>query len=522
MTRRSAVKITFSVLVVLVATSAVAQGGGKQDSPVLRTPFFADMADGADPDIFYTSEGIIVTTNVYEGLARYAPNSTRILPALATRWSVSKDGRTYTFRLRSGVRFHDGSQLDSASVKFSFDRRQKVNGPGAYMLADVRRIATPDARTVVLTLKGPNSAFLDYLAAPYGPKILSPKTVKAEEKSGDLAKAYLRSHDAGTGPYTIDRFQAGTLISLNRYDGYWGGKPLYARVEIPIIPDVTTQRLRFQASQLNLLPKGFTPGDIERFKAQKGTTVTQHRALAKNFLFVNANKGVFADDAIRQALRDAIDKSRLTRAVFGTYARPSRQLYPAGTVPLSAHREPHSYNLTKLRNAVSAVTNKRVQLAYDATEQATNGRLADLIAVDLNKAGLQVTTRGVQFAEVFAWPGNPSRAPDLFLMTAVPDAVHPDTWIRIFMNGQSPINFLSCKETPAADKAMDRGITATTRAKVTASYGLAGNLVARGGCFISIADVDDVFVSKGVQGFARAHLLAAQRSTLVAPLRPSR
>ena len=100
-----------------------------------------------DPDIFYELEGNSVTTSVYEGLVRYKPNSTVIEGALATKWVISPDGLTYTFTLRPNVKFHDGTPLNSEAMKFSFERRTKVNSAPAYMLADVTSRTTHRTRS---------------------------------------------------------------------------------------------------------------------------------------------------------------------------------------------------------------------------------------------------------------------------------------------------------------------------------------------------------------------------------------
>ena len=173
-------------------------------SRVLKMAFNANM-QVPDPDIFYEVEGNEVTTSVYEGLARYKPDSPEIEPALAKSWTISPDGTTYTFKLRDGVKFHDGTPMNAASWQADFKRRTDVNNAPAYMLADVTSTEAPDPLTFVVHLKQPVSPFLDYMALPYGPKAVSPTALKAHAGT-DFAQNYLKDHDAGTGPYTITKF----------------------------------------------------------------------------------------------------------------------------------------------------------------------------------------------------------------------------------------------------------------------------------------------------------------------------
>jgi peptide/nickel transport system substrate-binding protein len=101
-------------------------GGSGKASADVQLAYNADM-QVPDPDIFYEIEGNSLVTSVYEGLVRYKPNSTAIEPALATSWTVSPDGTTYTFKIRPDVKFHDGTPLDAAAAKASFERRTEVN-----------------------------------------------------------------------------------------------------------------------------------------------------------------------------------------------------------------------------------------------------------------------------------------------------------------------------------------------------------------------------------------------------------
>ena len=113
------------------STSSVSTPTTVQTASVLKIPFLADMGP-PDPDIFYSSEGLDVIEAAYEGLLQYnLDNTNTVVPLLATSWSISPDGLTYTFQLRTGVRFHDGTAFTSTAAKMSFERRIAVNGGSA-------------------------------------------------------------------------------------------------------------------------------------------------------------------------------------------------------------------------------------------------------------------------------------------------------------------------------------------------------------------------------------------------------
>ncbi|WP_263999958.1 ABC transporter substrate-binding protein [Mycobacterium yunnanensis] len=116
----------------------------------------------------------------------------------------------FTFKLREGVKFHDGTPFTSAAVKASFDRRAAVNQGPAYMVSDVESVTTQGDYGVTVTLKAPNSAFLDYLACAYGPRMLSPEGL-AKNGGSDNAQTYLTTHDLGTGPFTLTAAEVRTV-----------------------------------------------------------------------------------------------------------------------------------------------------------------------------------------------------------------------------------------------------------------------------------------------------------------------
>jgi peptide/nickel transport system substrate-binding protein len=463
------------------------------DLSVVHLAYNADM-QVPDPDIFYEIEGNSVVTSVYEGLVRYKPDVPDVEPALAQSYTVSPDGLTYTFQLRTGVTFHDGTTMDSAAVKASFERRTKVNSAPAYMLADVSSYDTPDASTFVIHLKQPVSAFLDYLAAPYGPKVVSPALITAHTVNDDSAQEWLKTHDAGTGPFTISDFQLGTRYTLTRYDAYWGGKAQVAQIVIDLVPDISTQRLKLESGDLSMIIHGLSATDIQSLAAKSGFQVQRFPSLFKAWIMVNENKGVFQDQSLRLALAQAVDKQKMVTEVYGENGSVSKGFYPAGELDDGQAADAAALDPTKLATAVKSLSTKKVDVGF-SSDDPRNGRLAEILQTELQAAGFDATVRGIPIAQVFDLPNQPDQRPDLLVSTVNPDAAHPDTWARIFANTQGSLNWEQCS-VPDADSAMDQGLHATDPAAVKSAYAKAGDLLIGSGCFITIADVKEVIVAK--------------------------
>jgi peptide/nickel transport system substrate-binding protein len=480
-------------------TASAAAKPGVTAPAVVNIGYVTDM-QVPDPDIFYEIEGNSVVTNVYEGLVQYGNNTTTIVPSLADSWTVSPDGLTYTFKLHPNVPFHDGSgTMTSADVEASFKRRAALgttSQPG-YMVAPIASYQTPDPLTFVVHLKSPVSAFLDYLAAPYSPKVEDAAGL-AKDAGSDMDQTYFKTHDLGTGPYTMTEFVPGDHYTLTSFPTYWGGKPQVTEIHISILPDLSTQQLELKGGQLQMIIHGLSKDDVKSYENNPKFQVQRFVANFKTWLMVNQNKGVFKSLALRTALRSAINRQQIIDQVYGSDASLSTQFYPTGELPAGLATDNPAYNPALLAKAVAGLTgSKKVDLAY-SSDDARNQRDAEIIQTELQAAGLDATTRGIPIAQVFDLPNHPDQAPDLLLTTVNPDASHPDTWARIFSytfdGTNGTLNWLKCS-VPAADKAMDAGLAATTQAGVQADYGKAGDLEVANGCFDTIADVKDVIVA---------------------------
>ena len=482
---------------------------GVSASHTLSLAFGADM-QVPDPDIFYEIEGNAVVTSVYEGLVKYDNGSSKIIPALAQSWTVSADGKSYTFHLVSGATFHDGTPVNSAAAAFSFQRRTGVNSAPAYMLANVVSTETPDPLSFVVHLNQPVAAFMDYLASPYGPKLVSPGTVKPQEAgtsasnpNGDWAQEYLKTHDAGSGPYTISQFVPGSHYVLSSYPGYRGTKPYYSSIDISIVPDIGVQQAELTNGKLSMILHGLPVNAVESLKSSSDYQVHEFPAQLKAMLYVNPTLGIFRSQAVRSALRQAIDKAAIVASVYGnTLGTISTQAYPVDEFPAGSAPDNPTYDPSVLKNALkTADGSTSINLAY-STDDPTNQRVAEFIQTELDSDGLSVQVHGVPISQVFNYASTPaSQLPNLLVWTVNPDDSHPDSWIRIFSNTNGSLNELH-GTVPQADSLMDAGLHSTDPASIQSDYAQAGALVAESGEWISIADVRDVVVSHaGVAGW---------------------
>src|SRR3977135_2746274 len=295
---------------VLSACSNKASTTGAASTPstngTLNLAYLADMSV-PDPDVFYDIEGNTVILSAYQGLVAYKPDSTTIEGVLATTWDISPDALTYTFHLRNGVSFQDGTPFNAAAVKASFPRRISVNSAPAYMLAQVADMQTPDPMTFVVKLKSVVSPFMDYMASSWGPKIISPKAL-ADNAGTDHAQTWLKTNADGTGPFKLTPRSRGQNYELTRCDGYWGTKAKFAKVDIRIVPDMATQRLQLQSGDLDVILHSFPVAEIPSVQGNKDLAVKDFSSFLQSLLYLNTNKAPFSSLDMRKAVAGAIQR----------------------------------------------------------------------------------------------------------------------------------------------------------------------------------------------------------------------
>ena len=290
--------------------------------------------DKLDPPAMTTQEGFIATTALYEGLVRYKPNSTDIEPALAEKWDVSPDGLTYTFRLRSGVKFHDGSPLTAEAVAFTFDRSinkenplfKEAQGAGGFPFIDdyignvVGKVDAAGPLDVKFTLKRKFSPLLSNLAIPPGFVI----SMEALKKLGSK----INENPVGTGPFKFVEWKKDDHMTVESFDGYWGPKPKLQRIIFQPVPEASVRALKIQRGEADVAWP-FDPKDAGALKSNPDTTVLEQPGLNVNMAEFNLKKPEFQDKSLRQALNYATNKLELADKLYSGAGVPATGVLPA-------------------------------------------------------------------------------------------------------------------------------------------------------------------------------------------------
>jgi peptide/nickel transport system substrate-binding protein len=246
-------------------------------------------------------------------------------PDLAESWDISPDGLVYTFKLRQGVKFHNGQPFVAGDVKYSYERvlDPKTKSTSTAGLSSIDKIETPDDGTVKITLKKPNAAFLVGLWSP------NYAIVKKEDvdKNGDLTKTA-----NGTGPFKFKDYTPNTKLTLERNPNYWEpGKPYLDGIEMVPVPDDTARSTAIRTGTVDFVE--YAPAkDIPQLKADKSLTITGDQNTNIRYLGFNLTQKdkPWANPKVRQAISVAMDRSAIVDAAFYGLAIPTLALFPAG------------------------------------------------------------------------------------------------------------------------------------------------------------------------------------------------
>ena len=323
MKKLKSILVLLVVLAVVVSASALFARGGKEpepaeekaapaktEEPAKKAPppeqilIFGSSGDAVrlDPANVTDGESIQRMDNIFEGLVEYKKGSTEIQPALATSWEISEDGKEITFKLRRGVKFHDGTDFNADAVVFSFARQYDTDHPyhqfgewayWGYMFYDVDKMEKIDDYTVKLVLSNVNASIMTSLAM-FTVNIVSP--ANAEKYGQDMFK-----HPSGTGPFKFVDWVKDDHITLEANENYWRARPKLDKLIFRVIPDASARLLALEVGEVMGIEYP-NPADFDRIMANKDLKLLTEPGMNVGYMAMNSGYGY--KDANKSGIRD--------------------------------------------------------------------------------------------------------------------------------------------------------------------------------------------------------------------------
>lgn len=378
--------------------------------------------DGFDYALFHANSTADASSEaLYNRLVEFEPGTTRLVPALAERWDISPDGRTYTFHLRAGVAFHTTPwfkptrPLTAQDVVFSFTRQLDPRHPwhgqarqgwyyaSAMQLAQlVKSVTAVDARTVRIELTRPEAPLLADLAMGFL-SVLSAEYAQALEAAGRLEDMNLKP--VGTGPFVFRSHVKDAVVRYDAHPAYFRGRVALDKLIFSISPDPASrlQRLKAGECDIALYPVPQSWDDIRRDARLQLLTGP---GLVTTFVALNVMHKPLDDRRVRQALVLATDRAAITRAVYAGAASPAGNPYPPSQWSYDEQAAPPALNLPRARELLKAAGLAQgftLKLWIRAGAGATNPNpraTAELLQADWSRIGVKVEVVTLEFGEL--------------------------------------------------------------------------------------------------------------------------
>ncbi len=344
---------------------------------------------GLDPSAAAASAIAEITLyNIYETLTKINSDGT-VSPLLAESWEISPDLRTYTFKLRKGVKFQNGEPFNAQAVKFSFTRAggEKSTNKDKRTFSSMETVAAIDEHTVVVVNKELDPDFLFLMGQA--------TAIIVEPKSADTNA----TKPVGTGPYTLGNWVKGSSVVLNKWDGYRAaGSIKLKRASFRFISDPAAQVAAMLAGDVDAFPR-ITPRSVPQFKTNPKFQVVVSGSRAKTILAINNKKKPLDDVRVRRAIAAAIDRQAVIEGAGDGYGAPIGSHYVPGAFGYVDTTGVNPFNIEKSKALLkeAGMTSLELTMTLPPPPYARQG--GEVIAAQLAKVGIKVKLENVEWAQ---------------------------------------------------------------------------------------------------------------------------
>jgi peptide/nickel transport system substrate-binding protein len=453
-----------------------------------------------------------VTYQVFEGLVKEDLTKSDVptpplVPALATSWDISPDGLVYTFKLRPGVKFHDGTPFDAAAVKFNFERFWDESSPNFYTKAKafviaytkwIKSVEVVDPMTVRVTLKAPNYQWLRQGLQSYGePLMISPEAVKKYGNEG------IAQHPIGTGPFRFVQRDQGVKTVLERNPDYWGTPAKLDRIIFRPLQDPATRVNALENGEIQMMT---TPpwDEIPRLVEAGFKLSTNSNVPFVNFLYLNMKFKPMQDIRVRQAINMAIDREGIAREIYRNTGRAEYGLLSPGTDAYDPGFRSYKYDPEAAKKLLAeAGYPNGFKMVFELAQYGTGEIVETWIQRDLKKIGIDVELRKYEWITYMGkWAAG--MGSDVG-MNEIGWGMSTAAWIDIVSRCDSapPGGVNSgwyCNKD--VDKLLDAAILERDPTKMKAIYQKANRLIMDDAGYVpTVDDLQPVLLSAKVKGF---------------------
>lgn len=423
----------------LPATSSPRVARAQTDPSTLTIPA---TPNDFDPHSQYDYNSVVAVRGMYEGLIALKGSATDQYEGLiAESWEANDDRSVWTFHLRDGVTFQDGSPCDAGAVVASYTRLLTLQ-KGAWnvvgrFVQDPAQITAPDPRTVVFDLKRPQPLFEAAMAATYGPQVVNVNVAMEHEVDGDMGNGWMSTspEGTGTGPYRLTSFDPNSAAVLERYDGYWGGWDgnHFERVIIRKIGSPEVVRELLEAGELDIVNRFHLPPSDFIALESNSDLMTDWAPTSEVVYLPMTVYGPLAGKEARQALSYAFPYQEVIDGFYEGKATQPRGLVAQTINGYNPDTPQYSTDLAKAKELLAAAgIEDGTELTLMIQNTASNALIGTLLQTNLAEIGVTLTIEAVDNATVigtFYGDAPPEERPNLMLFNWWPD--YNDAWNQL-------------------------------------------------------------------------------------------
>ena len=500
--RRISIVLVITVIFTILLSGWCNAGGVEPEVPYVYFATYCAPITNWDPCIEF-SVGNAVLCNLYETLLRFEPDTDSFTPVLATDYSVSEDGLVWTFNIRKGVKFYDGTDLTADAVKYSIDRARNMNKGASFIWNCVDTINIVDDFTVEFVLK--YCAPLDLIAScGYSAFILSPTLAK---QGTDW---FNQGNSCGTGPYMIQSQVKGDEVIMTKFPDYWGGweGEHFDKVVMKVIGENATRRQMVEKGDADIV-SSLMVEDLLALQDSSDVSVVVTESYTNVIGFFNTQKAPFDNKLVRQAMCYAFPYDVFINDVKKGFASK-----PTGPIPQgiwgALPEATYTYDLEKARELLVEAGYPDggfdMEITYIAGVEDRK-KAAELYKNELAKIGVNAKIKGMPWDIMWelAKSPNPEKRQDYLSISWWPDVVSPASWFwSLYHSEDTPFFNLGYYSNPELDRMIEEAdvLSGTDRAAAEAMYKAAGQIVVDDAVSIFIADAKNIYVvNKSLKNF---------------------
>lgn len=408
-----------------VAATAMTLGAGTALADNMGgniTVTYKDDVSTLDPAIGYDWQNWSMIKSLFDGLMDYKPGTTELVPDLAESYTISEDGLVYTFKLKPGVKFHNGRELVASDVKYTLDRvvNPETQSPGAGFFAaidgfdaasageaaELSGVKALDDQTIEITLSRPDATFLHVMALNFAHVV--PKEA-VEEYGQDFGK-----HPVGTGAYEMTDWTLGQHVIFSRFDDYHiEGLPKLDQITFEVGQEPIVALLRLERGEIDIAGDGVPPAKFLEVTGnpEYDGSIVEGSQLHTGYISLNTQMAPFDNVKVRQAVNMAVNKDRIVRIINGR-AVPANQPLPPLMPGYDESYEGFKFDpdAAKALLAEAGFADGFTTELYVANTDP-QPRIAQAIQQDLSNIGIKAEIKSLAQANVIAAGGEKDQAP---------------------------------------------------------------------------------------------------------------